>query len=97
MNNSIGKNVLIGLLVGLIVCLIGSTLYVMVMFSQYSIAGAYKMLYHSGLLPKVITLGTLPNVLVFHLFVKNNQVYRARGVLMAVVALAVIFAMLKFL
>ncbi|MGY5352870.1 hypothetical protein ACXGQW_09995 [Wenyingzhuangia sp. IMCC45533] len=90
------KDILTGALVGLIVCLMGSTLYVTIMFSQYSLEAAFSMLYHGGLLPKVITLGTLPNVIVFHLFIKNNQVYKARGVLMAVIILAVVFAILKF-
>ncbi len=91
------KDILIGFLVGLIVCAFGSILYVLVMFSQYKIEAAFEMLQGSGLLPKVITLGTLPNVLIFHLFIKKHQVYKARGVLMAVVLLAVVFAILKIM
>lgn len=90
------KDILTGALVGLIVCLLGTTAYILVMFSDIKITEAYENLYYSGLLPKVITLGTLPNVLVFHLFVKRNEVYKARGVLMAVVLLAIVFAVLKF-
>ncbi len=95
--NNIKKDILIGALVGLAVCLLGSVLYILIMFPQYSLQSAFTKLKHSGLLSKVITLGTLPNVLIFHLFIKRNQVYKARGVLMAVVVLAVVFAILKFL
>lgn len=91
------KDMLVGAIVGLLVCLLGSVAYVLVMFPDYRLEGAFYMLRTNGLLPKVITLGTLPNVLVFHLFIRNNHVYKARGVLMAVLLLTVAFAVLKFM
>lgn len=94
--DNIKKDILVGALVGLIVGFLGATLYIVVMFPGASVIENYKRLYNSGLLSKVITLGTLPNVLVFHLFVKRNLVYKARGVLLAVIILAVLFAILKF-
>lgn len=94
--NKITKETLQGALLGLIVCALGAVLYALVMFSEKSLEATFNMLYHNGLLPKVITLGTLPNVLVFHLLIRQNKMYKARGVLLAVVVLAVMFAILKF-
>jgi len=91
------KDIITGAIVGLIISLFGTTAYLLFMFPEIKIMEAYENLYYNGLLPKVITLGTLPNVLVFHLFIKKDEIYKARGVLMAVVILAITFAVLKFL
>ncbi|MDO6738235.1 hypothetical protein [Wenyingzhuangia sp. 2_MG-2023] len=93
--NNIYKQILIGTVLGLVVSAIGAVLYVTIMFPKQSIENVFVKLFESGLITKVITLGTLPNVLVFHLLIKRNQIYKARGVLMAVVLLALFFAFLK--
>ncbi len=95
--NNVAKDIIVGALVALIVCLLGTVLFVLVKFPNYSIQEAFEKLYFSGLLTKVITLGTLPNVLVFHLFIKRNLIYKARGVLLFVVLAAIVFAVLKFM
>ena len=94
--DSVVKNVLKGFGVGMLVTLVGASLYILVMFKQFDLIQAYQTLFKNGLLAKVITLGTLPNVLVFHYFIKQQKFYHARGVLMAVVVLALFFAYLKF-
>lgn len=93
--NNIYKQILIGTVLGLVVSAIGAVLYITIMFPKQSIENVFVKLFESGLITKVITLGTLPNVLVFHLLIKRNQIYKARGVLMAVVLLALFFAFLK--
>jgi len=95
--NKITKNILLGLLLGIAVSVFGAVLYVMFMFNEQNLNQAFRKLFYSGLITKVIALGTLPNALVFHFLVKQNKIYIARGVLMAVVVLALVFAVLKFI
>lgn len=95
--NSIVKQVLAGTILGLMVSAIGSFVFVLVLLPNNPLQDTFSKLLTSGLLTKVITLGSLPNALVFHLLIKNKRDYIARGVLMAVILLAVLFAILKML
>ena len=46
---------------------------------------------------KVLTLAAIPNLFVFFVFIKKKQDYRARGVLIFTIILAVIVSVLKFI
>lgn len=96
MNNK-AKQVFAGFLLGLMVSAIGSFVFVMILLPKYSFEKLFFGLVESGLLTKVITLGTLPNAIVFHLLIKKKRDYIAKGVLSVVVSMAVFFAVLKML
>lgn len=95
--SSIVKQVLLGTLLGLIVSVIGSFVVVCILLPTTNLENVFIDLLKSGVITKIITLGTLPNVIVFHLLIKNSKDYYARGVLMAVFILAIAFAILKLL
>lgn len=61
----------------------------------YTFTEEYTRLLYSDALPKLLTLGTLPNLLLFHLFIKKRMDYKARGVLLTVFVLAIVFVVLK--
>ncbi|MDT0553207.1 hypothetical protein [Urechidicola vernalis] len=46
---------------------------------------------------KVLTLAAIPNLFVFFVFIKKKQDYRARGVLIFTILLAVTVSVLKFI
>lgn len=88
------KKILLGFVLALLVSCLGSVLFVWILLPKEE--GDYTKLYQTDLLTKVIALGTLPNVLIFHWFLKKNQIYKARGILLAVIVVALTFAYLKF-
>lgn len=93
--NSFTQKILIGLLFALLISCTGSFLFIWMLMPKEEVS--YAKLYEMDLLTKVIALGTLPNVLLFHWFLRKNQIYKARGVLLAVLLVALTFAYLKFL
>lgn len=52
-------------------------------FSIYSLEETIKIAKTGQLFGKLITLSALPNMIVFFIFLKKKQEYRARGVLLA--------------
>jgi hypothetical protein len=48
-------------------------------------------------LGKIIALGAILNFFPFFVFLKKNQIYKARGVLLATVLMAVIIGITKFI
>ena len=48
------------------------------------------------MLSKVLTLSTIPNLLLFFLFIWTNRTYSARGVIFATLVVALVMLVLKF-
>lgn len=92
--NSFYLKILMGFVLALLVTCLGTALFACFFVSQGE--GDYTRLYERELLTKVIALGTLPNVLIFHRLLNKNQIYKARGILLAVILVALTFAYLKF-
>jgi hypothetical protein len=49
-----------------------------------------------GMLSKVLSLATIPNLLLFFLFIWTNRTFSARGVIFATLVLALVMLVLKF-
>jgi len=99
MKNSIGKNIGIGFLVGIIANTIGSYLYLffLSLYKKLSIESTIEVTLEQGLLGNVIVLGALLNLGVFFIFLKKKRYYRARGVIMATLLAALFVLASKFL
>lgn len=65
-------------------------------FSQYSFSDTIKMIKEGGLYGKVLSLAAIPNLFVFFVFIKKKQNYKAKGVLMATILIALTTLILKF-
>ena len=49
-----------------------------------------------GMLPKVLSLATIPNLILFFLFIWSNRTFSARGVIFATLVIAFVMLVLKF-
>lgn len=88
MGATIRKELLIGALVGLITSTIGVVLFFLLFIEgdfEYNLKYAYRF----GELGKIIAIGAIPNLATFFLFLKNKRIYRARGVLLIIMFLAI--------
>jgi len=92
---AIKKEVFIGLVIGLIANLTGSYLYIY-FFSDYSLEETIKNALIQDVFGNIIALGAILNLFVFFIFLKKNQFYRARGVVLATVVAAIIVLVTKF-
>jgi len=93
--DTIKKEVIIGLIIGLIANISGSYLYIY-FFSDYGLEETIKNALIQDVFGNIIALGAILNLLVFFIFLKKNQFYRARGVVLATVVSAIIILVTKF-
>ncbi len=82
------KDICIGFFIAIIATALG-TMLVTSFFSNLPIQEALLEMYRNHLLSKVMTIGAIANLLVFFGFLKRKQEYKARGVLLATVCIAV--------
>jgi len=85
MNN---KDILIGFIIGIFTALLGSYLFI-AFFTTFDISSGIQTLKQYGYLGKIITLGTLLDLAVFLILLKKNKELMARGVVLAVIVLAI--------
>lgn len=83
------KELLLGILLGLLASFVGTYLYVS-LFTDFNLIRDYKLLNFSGLLGKVITLGTILSVLTFIFFFYKKKDSIAKGVLISVIGLVIL-------
>ncbi|WP_445455873.1 hypothetical protein [Flavobacterium sp. HNIBRBA15423] len=83
------KDIFIGLLIGLIGAFLGTFIALQIFTKQGFIEG-FKIMKNAGMIGKVITLGCVPNLLVFFLLLKKNKDIMARGVVLAMFLLVII-------
>lgn len=92
----IRKEILIGFITGLFSNIIGMLIYIF-LFSELGVRDTLKESAETGFLGTLITAGAILNFLPFFAFLKKEQTYRARGVLMATILAALIIAIIKLL
>ncbi|HLW14805.1 MAG TPA: hypothetical protein VKX30_04840 [Flavobacteriaceae bacterium] len=88
MGPSIKKEILIGAVTGLIANAFGVLLFFL-LFLKGSLEDNLLYAYRFGELGKIIAIGAIPNLPVFFLFLKNKRLYRARGVLLITILMAI--------
>ncbi|WP_234418217.1 hypothetical protein [Aquimarina aquimarini] len=90
--------------IGLVIALLGNSIGFIVcvfIFSALSNQGlsfteTVKASIANDSLGSLIVLGAIPNLIIFFLFLRKNNIYRARGVLLATLIAAVFIAISKF-
>lgn len=87
----------IGLVTGLLVPVIALLVFYLVFFNRLSPGEFLEGLIVRGKLSSVISLGVIPNLLVFFIFIWLNYLYSARGVLAATLIFALLVVITKFL
>ncbi|HRV54677.1 MAG TPA: hypothetical protein P5264_03995 [Mangrovimonas sp.] len=91
------KELFIGILVGLLANFIGLYLAAIILGGSGDFFSVLKSAQLEGFLTKLITLGAILNLIAFFIFIKRKQDYRARGVLLVTVFIAVFTMVLKFI
>lgn len=89
------KEILIGFLVAIVATICGFYLY-LELFSKFGFDETLEIIKEGDLIGKVLGLAAIPNLFVFFIFLKKKQDYRARGVLMATILIAVLMLIMKF-
>lgn len=93
----IKKNLFIGILVGLIANSIGFFLVTMLLGRDEDFLTVIKTAADEDFLGKLISLGAVLNLIAFFVFIRKRQDYRARGVLLITIFIAVFTFVFKFL
>lgn len=91
----IKKEIAIGILVSLIATACGFFIYLQYITTS-DLSTTFKQIREGGVLGTVIALAAIPNLFVFFVFLRKRQDYRARGVLIATIATALLTFFLKF-
>lgn len=92
----IKKEMLIGFLVAMIATVFGFYVYVEFVL-PYEFNESIKIIKEENLWGKIIGLSAMPNILVFFIFLKKKQDYRARGVLLETFVLAFLILYTMFI
>lgn len=92
---NIRKEIFMGFLISILATSFGIFLYLQY-FSKYGFEETIDMIKEGNLYAQVLSLAALPNLFVFFVFIKKKQDYRARGVLMASILIALVTFVLKF-
>mgnify|MGYP001044557580 FL=1 len=90
------KEVVIGLFVGLIANAIGLFISATLLGNGDDFVSVLKTASAEGFLGKLISLGAVLNLIAFFIFIRKKQDYRARGVLLATIFVAVFTFILNF-
>ena len=83
------KEIFIGMFVGLIANSIGLIIAATLLGNGDVFTNVIKAASEVGFLGKLISLGAILNLIAFFIFIKKRQDYRARGVLLITVFIAV--------
>ena len=91
------KEILIGIIVGFVANLAGLVLAIIFLHENPSIIEVILKSFDEGLLSKLISLGAIMNLFVFLVFIKKKQDYRARGVLITTIIMALFTLILNLI
>ena len=85
------KDLFIGLLLGLLIGILGTVVVILIMTKgNQSISDGFQYMRNVGSIGKVITLGAIPNLLLFFLLLKKNKEMMARGIILALFILTIV-------
>jgi hypothetical protein len=90
----IKKEILIGLLVGIIANTLGTLLYILI-FSDFGIIETYQAAVQQGHVGSLLALGAILNLVAFFGFLRIRRDYRARGVMIATLLTAMLILYYK--
>ena len=83
------KDLILGFLIGFTTTLLGSYIFVSI-FTEFKFIAGIQIMKSQGNLGKIITLGSILTLLAFGILLKMNKDMMARGVVLAVITLAIL-------
>jgi len=91
------NNAVFGCIIGLLLPLVGAVIVYFILFKGYSFEGYLNRLFSDGRIAgKVIALSILINILPFIFYTNRKLDLTGRGILVATMLYAVLFALVKF-
>ena len=93
----IKKEIFIGFIIGIIANAIGLYFAALIFGNGDDFLNVLSSASSEGILSKLISLGAILNLAAFFIFIKMKQDYRARGVLLATVIVAISTFVFKFI
>ncbi len=93
---NIKKEVLTGMLVGFLATAIGFYFYSQV-FNHFSLKFIKKLITEYDYLGEILIYSVAPNLIVFFVFIKRKEDYKAKGVIMATMLVALGVAISLFI
>jgi hypothetical protein len=82
------RDFIIGFFIGLIVAFLGA--FVFLYYNTHlNLYTDYELVKQQGILGKVITLGTILNIIAFFILLKMKKEFMARGIILAIISLAI--------
>ncbi|WMI64242.1 hypothetical protein RBH94_09215 [Aestuariibaculum sp. YM273] len=91
----IKKEIFIGIAVGLIANGLGLILISSLLGQGEDFVNVIKAAYAEGFLGKLISLGAVLNLIAFFIFIRKRRDYRARGVLIITIFIAILTFIFK--
>jgi len=89
------KEILIGIIVGILATLFGFYVYV-----EFVLSGSFQdslaVIHKKNLYGQILSIAAIPNLFVFFIFIKKKQDYKARGVLIATFLVAFLILISQF-
>ncbi len=82
-------DLLIGFVLGLLTSLLGSFLFIE-LFTDFDFVTGVQTMKSQGTLGKLITLGSILDLILFAVLLKLNKEIMARGIILAVIFLAIL-------
>lgn len=90
------KEVVIGIIIGIIASAIGLTLSLLFFGTGDSIRSSLNIAIAQGVFTKLVSIGALLNLGAFFIFINTNKEARAKGVLIATIIVALITIIIRF-
>jgi len=82
-------DILIGFFIGILVCVLGVFLFI-TFFTDFDFMSGIQSMKSEGKLGKLITLGAILDLVAFGILLKMNKELMARGVVLAVICIAIL-------
>ena len=82
-------DLLIGFIIGLVAAILGMLLYITLVVHSDFISGM-QIIKNQGNLGKIVTLGSILDLIAFGILLKMNKELMARGIVLAVIVLTII-------
>ncbi len=93
----IKKEVFTGFIVGLIANAVGLNIAIFLFGNGAGIESAIRNSIAQGFFGKLVGMGAIMNLIAFFLFIKMKRDYRARGVILATVLVAIVTFLVNFM
>ena len=83
------RDLLIGFVIGILASILGSFLFI-TFFTDFDFMAGIESMKSEGKLGKLITLGSILDLVAFGILLKMNKELMARGVVLSVIVIAII-------